>query len=188
MGKTLTAQSLAEKYMKPLYVVCLSDGNTRVSLTVQVPAGQIGVEPTKVEELLTVMFETASRWRAVLLIDEADIFLTERSTMNSQANALVSVFLRQLEEHECILILTTNLLQSFDKAIISRIHVALGYDQLKKDTRKELWRSSLQAETTHEDPVCSDKELDRLAEKELNGREVRDDSTAIRPFAYYESR
>lgn len=148
-------------------------------LTVQLPAGQLGVEAAQVEAMLTLIFKNASRWNAVLLIDEADIFMTERSSQHLQLNALVSVFLRQLEQYNGILFLTTNRLQTFDGAILSRIHAALEYGELKKDTRKAVWQSFLQrCKTTHGNTVCSMEQLDYLAESHLNGREVRNDSTA----------
>jgi hypothetical protein len=36
-------------------------------------------------------------WGAVVLIDEADVFLEKRGTVSIQRNAIVSIFLRQLE-------------------------------------------------------------------------------------------
>lgn len=39
----------------------------------------------------------AARWRAIVLIDEADVFLESRSLRDLTRNALVSVFLRYLE-------------------------------------------------------------------------------------------
>lgn len=45
---------------------------------------------------------------AVVLLDEADVFLEERDVRDLNRNALVSVFLRALEYYEGILILTSN--------------------------------------------------------------------------------
>lgn len=44
----------------------------------------------------------------VVLLDESEVFLEERSQADLQRNALVSVFLRALEYYDGILILTTN--------------------------------------------------------------------------------
>ena len=46
-----------------------------VLLTVQVPIGQIGVELATVEAMLIMIFKVTSYWKAILLIDEADIFI-----------------------------------------------------------------------------------------------------------------
>lgn len=42
------------------------------------------------------------------MLDEAEVFLEERTQADLQRNALVSVFLRALEYYDGILILTTN--------------------------------------------------------------------------------
>jgi hypothetical protein len=146
----------------------------RSLLTDQVPAGQIGVEPVEVESILTTVFKIASRWKAVLLIDEADIFMAQRSNAHLQHNALVSVFLRELEQFDGILFLTTNRLQTFDEAILSRIHVALKYSELGRDARGAVWRFFVgRAVTKYGRPVCSTRVFDELAEEKMNGREVR---------------
>ena len=44
----------------------------------------------------------------VVLFDESDVFLEERSQADLHRNALVSVFLRVLEYYDGILILTSN--------------------------------------------------------------------------------
>jgi len=44
----------------------------------------------------------------VVLLDEADVFLVERDMKDLKRYALVSVFLRALEDYDGILILTSN--------------------------------------------------------------------------------
>ena len=41
-----------------------------------------------------MVLELATSWEAVLLIDEADIFLTKRDPNDLERNALVAIFLR----------------------------------------------------------------------------------------------
>lgn len=130
------------------------------------------MDPVGVERVLTTIFKIASRWKAILLLDEADVFLAQRSD-SPHANALVSVFLRELEQYDGILFLTTNRVQSFDEAMISRIHLALHYEPLGKDARKAVWQYFLeQAITKSGKPDCQ-KLIDSLADVDLNGREVR---------------
>jgi SpoVK/Ycf46/Vps4 family AAA+-type ATPase len=95
------------------------------------------VDPVKVEPILKNVFKIASRWKALLLLDEADVFLAQRSD-NGPLNALVSVFLRELEHYDGILFLTTNRLQVFDEAVLSRLHLALNYEPLKPSARAAL--------------------------------------------------
>jgi hypothetical protein len=47
-------------------------------LTGKVPTGQIGVDLVKVETVLTTIFKIAN-WKAILLLDEAALFLAQRS-------------------------------------------------------------------------------------------------------------
>ena len=65
------------------------------------------MNPVKVEPILRSIFKIASRWRALLLLDEADVFLTKRLD-NVQINALASVFLRGLKHYDSILFRTRN--------------------------------------------------------------------------------
>ncbi|KAJ9627686.1 hypothetical protein H2203_002898 [Taxawa tesnikishii (nom. ined.)] len=81
-GKTLTAEAVAEITKRPLYAVS---------------AGELGVSPAEVDNQLTLILELAHRWQAVLLLDESDVFMQERDMKDVKRNALVSIFLRQLE-------------------------------------------------------------------------------------------
>lgn len=105
-GKTLTAEAVAEVLRQPLYTVS---------------AGELGTSPEDVDTRLSLIFERAQRWNAVLLLDEAEVFLQRRDIADIIRNALVSIFLRQLEYYQGILILTTNLISHLDSAFESRI-------------------------------------------------------------------
>ncbi|KAK0628680.1 P-loop containing nucleoside triphosphate hydrolase protein [Bombardia bombarda] len=171
VGKTLTAETLAESSRIPLYTV---------------PAGQIGVEPTKVEPILKTIFKIASRWKALLLLDEADVFLAQRSE-NVQLNALVSVFLRELEHYDGILFLTTNRLQAFDEAVLSRVHLASRYEPLKLEARVAVWKYFVdQVRTKHGRPAFSRDVIASLAKHEINGREIRNIVFLAQSMAEYE--
>jgi hypothetical protein len=49
------------------------------------------------EGQLSLIFQVASHWGAVILLDEADVYLERRSPQDIVRNGLVSVFLRKLE-------------------------------------------------------------------------------------------
>lgn len=53
-------------------------------------------------------------------------------------NSLVAVFLRLLERFNGILILTTNRVESFDEAFISRFSIAIKYADLDEASRKHM--------------------------------------------------
>lgn len=58
--------------------------------------------PTEVESNLQNAFQMAQAWDCVLLLDEADVFLAERSQDNIERNALVSgTFKAASGSHSC---------------------------------------------------------------------------------------
>lgn len=59
-GKTLTAEGIAELLKRPLYMVS---------------TGELGTRPDQLETELNKILDVAHSWGAVLLLDEADVFL-----------------------------------------------------------------------------------------------------------------
>ena len=110
------------------------------------------------------MFELGKRWNCVLLLDEADVFLEERTLTDLQRNSLVSVFLRMLEYYEGILILTSNRVGTFDEAFRSRVHIALHYEDLKPRSRRQIWSNFLARLEGTEEGENVDDIRDRLDE------------------------
>ena len=87
-------------------------------------------------------------------------------------NNLITIFLQKLEYYEGIMILTTNRVKDFDDAMLSRIRVAIRYLPLGVDTRRNLWASFLGKAITTSRARFSSDELQELARRELNGRQV----------------
>lgn len=127
VGKTLTAEAVAEVTKRPLYAVS---------------AGELGTDIQKVDKQLTSILELSHRWSAVLLLDEADVFLQERDTKDVARNALVSIFLRQLEYYQGILILTTNRLSDCDPAFESTSSLCDIIHCMDSLTSSNLYRSN----------------------------------------------
>jgi SpoVK/Ycf46/Vps4 family AAA+-type ATPase len=134
-------------------------------------AGDLGTEPSKVESNLKSILEMSAKWDAVLLLDEADVFLEARSTHDLERNKLVSIFLRLLEYYEGILFLTTNRVDNIDAAFESRIHLSLAYEELDLDSRRTVWRNFLNQSARDND--VSEKEIAELAKAQLNGRQIK---------------
>lgn len=106
-------------------------------------------------------------------MDEADVFVQARS-IDSHQNARVSVFLRKLEYNQGIIFLTTNRVRDFDDAIQSTITLAVRYEPLSLATRKQVGASFLKkAVTANGAAKYNPGDLDGLARKDLNGRQVR---------------
>ncbi|KAK3174390.1 hypothetical protein OEA41_001635 [Lepraria neglecta] len=163
-GKTLTAECVADSYGKPLY---------------HVTCGDIGTDPEGLEERLEEIFDYAVTFGAILLLDEADIFLQDRDYTNLERNALVSIFLRQLEYFKGVLFLTTNRVGMFDQAFQSRIHVTLGLPSLDQERRMAVWSIFLQDLTTKgaiseaRYDVLMQLVHDKWSKEKLNGRQIR---------------
>ena len=121
VGKTSTAECVASYTRRPLFPIT---------------SGDIGFSPEDIENRLQENFNLAHKWGCVLLLDEADVFLSKRNKEDIKRNGLVSVFLRVLEYYSGILILTTNRVGAFDEAFHSRIHLSLFYPSL--DLKKSL--------------------------------------------------
>ncbi len=176
-GKTFTAESVAEIAKKPLY---------------RVSCGDLGTDPTKVEEYLESVLYLGKIWDCVVLLDEADVYLEQRSMESLARNALVSVFLRVIEYYEGILILTSNRVGTFDEAFKSRLQLALHYEKLKLKDRRKIWENFIKRlETLEETGVDFDdlyKHVDDLARHELNGRQIRNAITTARQLALYEEK
>ncbi|KAI6762754.1 hypothetical protein HG530_008734 [Fusarium avenaceum] len=165
IGKTLTAESVAEEMKVPLYIMS---------------AGDLGADAFDIEENLGRILEMVANWNAVLLLDECDVFLEARSAHDIQRNRIVSIFLRMLEYYEGILFLTTNRVKDMDQAFQSRIHMSLEYPALDKSARESVWRgflsraisldAKMEGGAAHE---ISDEEVTSLAGLELNGRQIK---------------
>jgi len=116
----------------------------------------------------------AGHWNAILLLDEADVFLERRSSHEITRNGLVSIFLRKLEYCEGIMFLTTNRVAEFDEAILTRVHLMLRFDKLDSKSRRSIWNTFLNRANTSKGPAdIKPSELERLIEVKLNGRQVR---------------
>ncbi|KAK4224660.1 putative atpase aaa+ type core [Podospora fimiseda] len=169
VGKTLTAETVAEYTKKPLYPINIGELSSQNDLV----------------ERLSMHFNRASRWDAVLLLDEADVLLEKRSYENLQRNAVVSVFLRMLEYYEGIIFLTTNRLLTMDSAFESRIQLAIELEDLTTSSRRQIWKNLINR--LDEDEDVGKKELldhlDELAEWELNGRQIRNVLSTAESFA-----
>ncbi|ORY18644.1 hypothetical protein BCR34DRAFT_596219 [Clohesyomyces aquaticus] len=161
VGKTLTAESIAEYLKCPLY---------------SVSAGELGTDSRMLEAELNKIMDITHSWGAILLLDEADVFLEKREIHDIHRNALVSIFLRLLEYYQGILFLTTNRVETFDDAFQSRIHMGIRYENLSRSARKEVWShhvgSVLKMEGQRFEPF-EKEHFDELSKATLNGRQIK---------------
>jgi hypothetical protein len=154
VGKTLTAEVYAESEKRALYSVQCS---------------QLGTTPEDLEAELLKVFARAKRWNAVLLLDEADVYVHERGD-NMEQNAIVGVFLRVLEYQSTVMFLTTNRPQDVDDAVASRCLARLTYRLPTIEEQKCIWQ--VLAKTAG---AKLDDSVERFAREhpELSGRDVK---------------
>ncbi len=128
VGKTSTVECVAEFYGKLLFPIT---------------CGDLGLTASQVEEELFEKFHLAEKWNCVLLLDEADVFLAQRTRTDVKRNSLVSVFLRVLEYFSGIFFLTTSRVGAFDEAFKSRVHTQLYYSPLGWKQTKCIWETNM---------------------------------------------
>lgn len=154
VGKTLTAETIAETLKRPLYMVSV---------------GELGTDVPSLETNLRNILQVSSSWNAVLLIDEVDIFLEKRD-LDIHRNALVGVFLRLLEYYNGILFLTTNRVTHIDPAFYSRISLAIKYPELSPEARTSIWKG----QTSLYEVKMIDEEYSILGNTyNINGRQIK---------------
>ncbi|KAI7358780.1 hypothetical protein KC320_g956 [Hortaea werneckii] len=180
VGKTYTVEGISEWLRRPLLALTVAD---------------IGITETSVEQELMKWFDLAEAWNAVLLVDEADIFLEQRKNRDLSRNGLVSAFLRRMEYFRGLLFLTTNRVGQIDDAFVSRVHMAIGYERLTPDFRRNIWEGffrKLERERAGKILVGPSARKfvlhsDEVRKIELNGREIRNALQTAITLAEFES-
>ncbi|KAL6716593.1 hypothetical protein ACLMJK_006160 [Lecanora helva] len=163
-GKTYTVECIAKEKKRPL-----------LSLTV----ADLGSSEELMEKRLSTWFRLAESWGAIMLIDEADVFLEERVPGDLRRNCLIAVFLRTMEYYSGILFLTSNRVGQIDTAFASRILLVLGYELLPGELRQRLWEMFFAMYTKNDKNIKFARDAqkwvqsDEVTEMDLNGRAIR---------------
>lgn len=155
VGKTLTAEVYSEIIRRPLY---------------RVHSGQLGLNVAAMETALKEVLTRAQRWGAVMLIDEADVYIKRRDD-NITMNAVVGVFLRVLEYFNGLLFLTTNRVDDIDEAIVSRCIALIRFYPPDRVDRRKIWGVMAEQFGLAVEPAL----LDRLPDifPQASGRDIK---------------
>lgn len=144
-GKSLAAQLLASVLEKDMYRVDLSS----------VVNKYIG----ETEKNLNQLFSRAEELDVVLLLDEGDALLTQRTSVQSSndryANLETNFLLQRIESFEGILIVTTNAGNRIDSAFQRRMDVVVEFRQPEPAERYAIWRLHLPEEHCVESGLLS---------------------------------
>ena len=165
-GKTMVAGLIARQLELELYQVDLS----------KVVSKWVG----ETEKQLAQIFDAADAGHALLLFDEADALFAKRTEVKAAvdryANLEVNYLLQRVEAFGGITILTTNLDQSIDPALMRRLAGHVRFWPPELDERIALWKSMLNPDL----PVADDLDVDDLATRypEMTGANIRNAAIA----------
>lgn len=124
VGKTLTAEVYAELTDRALY---------------SVHSGTLGTTPADIEKNLREILQRAKRWHVVILLDEADIFVSQRGS-DLTRNAITGEFLRVLEYYDGLIFMTTNRPDDIDDAMISRCIAIIDFTPPDREGADMSWK------------------------------------------------
>ena len=152
-GKTICAEAIAHALGKKLLVVRYNELESQWA----------GATAKNV----AAVFASAQEQEAVLFFDEADAIAGRRFTSVDQgyqreANAVVNVLLRELEEFPGVVIFATNLAANFDPAFERRIRTHILFEQPGLEEREKIWKVQIHGRKT---PLGDDVDFRALAER-----------------------
>jgi AAA+ superfamily predicted ATPase len=164
-GKTMTAHSLAKSLKRGILSFDCS----------KVLSMYIGESEKNVRKIFDDFKEISKQFpkEPILLLNEADQFLSTRTTTSGSGsekmhNQMQNIFLEQIEKFDGILIATTNLLETIDKAFSRRFNYKIEFKKPTLSQRVSLWEKLL----PHNAPF-EDINIASLAKHELTGGQIK---------------
>ena len=164
-GKTLTALAMAKSLKRQVLAFDCS----------KILSMYVGESEKNVRKIFETYNDIRDRTKSepILLLNEADQFLSSRVTESTSGsdkmhNQMQNIFLEQIERFDGILIATTNLLESLDKAFSRRFNYKIEFVKPNKEQRLELWKKLLPANI----PLDKDFDINKISEIELTGGQI----------------
>ncbi len=164
-GKTLTALAFAKSLKRQ---VLSFDCSKILSM-------YVGESEKNVRGIFDKYYEIRDKSKAepILLLNEADQFLSSRTTSSSSGsekmhNQMQNIFLEQIEKFDGILIATTNLLESLDTAFSRRFNYKIEFKKPTLEQRNKLWEKLLPKTL----PLEKDFDIKKLVKYELTGGQI----------------
>jgi hypothetical protein len=128
-GKSMAGQIIAGELGAALYQVDLAK-------TVSKYIGET-------EKIVDRIFDAARHASAVLLFDEADALFGKRSDVRDAhdryANIQVDYLLQRVEEHDGLILLTTNRKANLDSAFLRRLSAVIEFPMPDEEQRARIW-------------------------------------------------
>ncbi len=160
-GKTMAAHAISHALDKPIIAVNYSE----------IESKYVG----ETSKNLTKLFEFARDKKAIIFFDEADAMLSRRvSNMSNSTDVSVnqtrSVLLTLMNNHEGLIIFTTNFIENYDSAFMRRILSHILFELPSLDNRQKLWHMYIPIRM----PLSANVTTQILAEKSegLSGSDI----------------
>lgn len=176
-GKTLSALAIAKALKKQ---VISFDCSKILSM-------YVGESEKNVRKIFDSYNEISKKIKnePVLLLDEADQFLSTRITSSSGAekmhNQMQNIFLEQIERFGGVLVATTNLVDSIDTAFSRRFDYKIEFKRPNEAQRKKLWEKYLPKNAKYENEIAQTTLAKELSSYNLSGAQI---SLVIKNTAY----
>lgn len=154
-GKTLMAQAIAEKLGHKLKIIAAADIQSS--------------EPGQAERNIREHFKGSVGKKTVLLFDECDSLIFDRTNVGAILGAQVNELLSSLEKFEGITIFTTNRLETLDDAVDRRLALKLEFAMPDQEQRAEIWKRMFPEECPLDDKV----DFIKLASVEIAGGHIK---------------
>jgi SpoVK/Ycf46/Vps4 family AAA+-type ATPase len=155
-GKSFAARCLAGDLDLPLKTINLSS--------------LLSVWHGQTEKLVFEMFRSARKSPHIILLDECDSLLMKKENLGQLGQNIVNIFLKEMEDFEGIMIMTTNYRDALEKPLQRRYLFRIGFETPDVTERLKLWERLLPIEMRKDGNL----NLNRLAERfEFTGGNIR---------------
>lgn len=160
-GKTLMAQAIATELKSELKVY----GNAEIGTS----------EPGGSERKIKKIFEEAKSFflkekrHHVILFDECDSLLYDRNKVGVILGAQINAMLTEIENHDGVIILTTNRLGILDPALERRITAKIEFPFPDEKARMKIWKRLIPKKC----PLGKDVDLHRLSLYPIAGGNIK---------------
>ncbi len=166
-GKTMAAYGIAKELNQPLIMIDYASLESKY----------VG----ETSKNIVAIFQQAKEQKAIIFFDEADAMLSRRVTGMSHAtdvsvNQTRSVLLTEMNNHEGLIIFTTNFIENYDPAFMRRILAHIYFDLPDLECRLKLWQQYIPTKLPHNADL---KELAEISET-LTGSDI---SNSVRKAA-----
>ena len=166
-GKTLMAEAIASETKQTLKILGTAELESSV--------------PGQMERNVMEAFDKARKQKQVLLFDECDSLIYDRSDVGMILGAQINTLLSQLERHTGIVIFTTNRLGVLDAAMERRLACKVEFPFPDAAARVLIWKRLLPEKL----PLDARINIEKLAQVPLSGGHIKNCVLAAARLALY---